>query len=376
MANLLYNNVVLLIILISIIQLNLRYFKINLNLFNLYLIYHGFFTIFYIFIFTGKPTDHYTYLYLVNTSIVHDGYQLGLFLSTHFVYQIIIFLKFIHLNDFNIIVIFSLLSFFGIIIFIQNLIKLGVDKKIAYIIFFIPGIHFWTGIIVKDCLILFFLALFFNFYIDKKLIYSIIFLIPVFLIRPHIGIVFFLALGINQVIMKKSNLKILYLLILFFGIYIFFNLPQIQKLIFNTSDVLDYNFIHKILMELNNLTLKYDSSNTVYEISNIYMNIFNYIIFPLEFVLRNNSLSVNTFVFIEIITLIFVIIMVSKQKNKFKIDRSLIYFLFLCIFIYTLLMPQVYFNYGLNARQKWMIIPFIIYFSFLLKNVFVKIKKM
>lgn len=376
MASLLYNNIVLLIIFVITIKLNSNYFKINSKLFSFFLLYHGAFTLFYILVFRGKSADYYTYLYLVNTSIEHDGFSYGVFLSTHFVYQIILFLKFIFINDFNIIVIFSLLSFFGIIVFIKNLIKLGVDRNIAYMIFLIPGLHFWTSVIGKDSLILFFLAFFFHFYIDKKFIYSIIFLIPVFLIRPHIGIVFFLAVALNEVIIKKGNLKFLLLLIVLCGIVTFFNVPQIQKLIFNSSDALGYNFIEKIFIELNTQSLKFSQSTSGYDSSNIYLNIFNYIIFPIEFVVRNNSLSVNGFILVEILTLIFLITLISQQKNEFKIDKRIIYFLCICIFIYLMLLPQVYFNYGLNARQKWMIIPFIIYFSFLLKNLFVKIKKM
>lgn len=376
MVNLLYNNIVLLTILVITIKLNSSYFKINLKLFSFFLLYHGAFTLFYILVFRGKSADYYTYLYLVNTSIEHSGFKYGVFLSTHFVYQFIIFFKSIFLNDFNIIVIFSLLSFFGIIVFIQNLIKLGVERNIAYMVFFIPGLHFWTSVIGKDCLILFFLAFFFHFYIDKKFIYSIIFLIPVFLIRPHIGIVFFLALALNEVFIRKGNLKFLLLLIFVCGIIIFFNLPQIQKIIFNSSDVLEYNFIQKILIELNTQSLKYSQSASGYDPSNIYINIFNYVIFPLEFIFKNNSISVNGFILVEILTLIFLIILISRQKKGFKINNRIIYFLCFCIFIYLMLLPQVYFNYGLNARQKWMIIPFIVYFSFLLKNLFVKIKKM
>ena len=93
MASLLYNNIILLIIFVITIKLNSNYFKINSKLFSFFLLYHGAFTLFYILVFRGKSADYYTYLYLVNTSIEHDGFKYGVFLSTHFVYQIILFLK-------------------------------------------------------------------------------------------------------------------------------------------------------------------------------------------------------------------------------------------------------------------------------------------
>lgn len=376
MVSLLYNNLMLLLIFVITIKLNSKYFKINQNLFNFFLFYHGSLTLLYLLVFRGKSADYYTYLFLVNNRSLHDMIDFYSFLSSNFVYQFVIFFKFIFLNDFSIMVIFSLISFFGTIIIIQNLIKLGIDKKIAYMVFFIPGLHFWTGVIGKDCLILFFLACFFYFYIDKKFIYSNIFLIPVFLIRPHVGILFFLSVALNEIISKKGHMKFILLLISLPIIYIFFNLPIIQSLLFNSNDALSYNFIEKIFMELNSLSEKFSTSGSGYEKSSLYVNIFNYVIFPFEFIVSNNSLSVNTFIFVEIITLIFISIIILKQKKEFEIDKRIIYFLGICIFVYLMIIPQVFFNFGLNARQKWMIIPFIIYISFLLKNLFVKIKKM
>ena len=378
MVSLFYNNLVLLLIFIITIKLNSYHFKIDSNLFNFFLFYHGAFTLLYILMFRGQASDYYTYLYLVNTDIgtwEDNRVKIFYFLSTNLIYNIIIFFKSIFLNDFSIIVIFSLISFFGIIVFIKNLIKLGVDEKIAYIVFLIPGFHFWTGVIGKDCLILFFLAYFFYFYIDKKFIYSIIFLIPVFMIRPHIGIIFFISVAINEVISKKVHITLILLSVSLFSIYIFFNIPQIHSLFFNSDDALSYNLIQKIFIELNSHVGKFSSSGSGYQVSNLYANIFNYLIFPLEFILRNNSLTVNGFIFMEILTLIFLMIIISKQKNEFKINKRIMYFLCICIFVYLMLLPQIFFNFGLNARQKWMIVPFIIYFLFLLKNLFVRRKK-
>ena len=375
MASLLYNNLILLLIFMAVLKINTTFFKINTKIFNFFLLYHGCFTLLYLFIFTGKAADYYTYIHLVGIRDEHDYIGAYSFLSSNFVYQIIIFLKLIFINDFNIIVIFSLISFFGIIIFIQNLIKLGIDKKIAYIIFLIPGIHFWTSIIGKDCLILFFLACFFYFYIDKKIIYSIIFIIPVFLIRPHIGIIFFMSLLFNEFILKTGKQKFIYLFIFFVGIFIFFSLPQIQSLFFNNNNMISNNIILKILSELNSQAGKFLNTGTGYESSSLYINMFNYILFPLEFLVKSNSFSINIFILIEILTIIFLSTLIMSHNKEFEIDKRIIYFLLTCIFVYLIIIPQTFFNFGLNARQKWMIIPFLIYLSFLLKNLFVRIKK-
>ena len=372
MLSLLYNNIILLFFIIITIKLNSNYFKLNKYLFNSCLFYHGCSTLVYVSLLSGsgKAADYYTYLTL---QIPPNDYS---FFSTNFIYQFIRLFKNLFLNDFNIIVIFSLISFFGIIIFIQNLIKLGIERKIAYTILFIPGLHFWTTIIGKDCLILFFLSYFFHLYIDRKIFFSIILLMLVFLIRPHIGLIFLLSVAITEIIIIKGYRKFILLLISLIIFYIFFNLPYIQDLLYNSSNILSQNIILQTLNELSEYAQKYTHTDTHYDSSNLYVNMFNYVIFPLEFILKNNSFVVNSYILIEIFTLIFLSILILNHKKDFKIDKRIIYFLFICTFIYLMIMPQTFFNFGLNTRQKWMIIPFIIYLSFLVKNLFVRIKKM
>ena len=72
--------------------------------------------------------------------------------------------------------------------------------------------------------------------------------------------------------------------------------------------------------------------------------------------------------------LIFKLISLYQNKYNIKIDKKIIYFLLICCCFYLLTIPQFLFNFGLNTRQKWMIIPFLIYLSFLLKNLLAKIK--
>ena len=376
MLSLLYNNIALLIIFIITLKINSKYFKLDPLLFNSFLFYHGLFTLLYLFVFNGKTADYYTYLYLVGMPYPHDYIDPYSFLSSNFVYQIINLFKSLLLNDFNIIVIFSLISFFGIIIFIQNLIKLGMEKKFAYIMFFIPGVHFWTSILGKDSLIFFFLSCFFYFYINKKFFYSIIFIILVFLIRPHIGLMFLISITITEFFLIKGLKKYIFVFSSLSFLILIFNLPFINNLFLNSSQLLTDNLIIKIFHELSNISQKFLLSSSYYEPSSIYVNMFNYIVFPLPFILSNNSFVTNSFILMEFLTLIFVITLIIKNKKSFEIDKRVIYFLSICVLVYLMIMPQIFFNFGLNSRQKWMIIPFIIYFFVLLKNLFVKTKKM
>ena len=160
-----------------------------------------FLTAFYIFLYKDGAADYKTYLDLSTLK----KYDVKFLTSSDLInYFISIFKNILKLNDLNIITLFSLISFIGINIFIKNLLMIGIEKKIAYILFFIPGIHFWTSVPGKDCLILFFLSSFFYAYFNKKIILSFLFVIIVFLIRPHIGFIFFISILIAELIDMKS----------------------------------------------------------------------------------------------------------------------------------------------------------------------------
>ena len=78
---------------------------------------------------------------------------------------------------------------------------------------------------------------------------------------------------------------------------------------------------------------------------------------------------------VEIATFIYITFIISNHKKKVEIDKKITCFLIISVLFYLITMPQVLFNFGLNIRQKWMILPFVIYLSFSLKNLLVKINK-
>ena len=48
-----------------------------------------------------------------------------------------------------------------------------------------------------------------------------------------------------------------------------------------------------MLGKINELSSKFNSLNSSYEINNLYFNIFNYLIFPIDFIFKKNSLLVT-----------------------------------------------------------------------------------
>ena len=162
MLSLIYNSLIInSFYLFLIFKWNSFFLNIDKKRYTIFIFYHFFLTAFYVFVFSTTEADYQTYLELKHVKSF-DVYNF--LTTTEFVYSIIYFLKnFLYFKDHNIILFFSLISFLGVSIIIKNLIKIGVEKKIALYLFFIPGVHFWTSAPGKDSLILFFLAFFFIF---------------------------------------------------------------------------------------------------------------------------------------------------------------------------------------------------------------------
>ena len=190
-----------------------------------------------------------------------------------------------YFNNYNIILFFSLLSLSGVILFYKNLIKLGLEKKLAIFFLFIPGIHFWTCVPGKDSLILLFLALFFYFYLDKKLLLSSTFILGAFLLRPHIGFIFFSAVIISEFLFIKGQKKI-FVVILFISILFIVLNTEAVSYFFIDEKSFSQNIFLKMVSHLNVYKEKFVFSTTGYESSNFLFNIFNYLVFPIEFILE------------------------------------------------------------------------------------------
>ena len=353
-------------------KITLKYYGLNDKEFTLSFFYHVSFTLIYIVLFNDKPADYRSYIELKHIKPFHFP---GSLVSTELIYYFIKFFKsFFYFNNLNIIFLFSSISYFGILIFIKNLTIIGVDKKIATLIFFIPGIHFWTSIPGKDCFILFFLSCFFYMYMNKKFLISLVFILFVILIRPQVGVIFLISIGLTEFYFVKGVKKLLVLITTLVVFYLVLN-SSLTGGYLVSKNIFSDNLIYQMLGKINELSIKFNSLNSSYEINNLYFYIFNYLIFPIDFIFKENSLFINLAIFLEILSLIFVLNLLINHNNHVIVDKKLVYFLATLALIYLMILPQALFNFGINIRQKWMIIPFLIYLSFLLKNLLVKINK-
>ena len=284
--------------------------------------------------------------------------------STYFFYN------YLYLSKFNIYLIYSSIGLFGFFIYLKNLnFNYGekkIFKAIVYLLFLLlPSFHFFSSLVGKEGIF---------FLITALLIYStkdfnnrkILFLLSLFLaflIRPQVGLIMFISITpfyILQYLFNKNNsiykitITILTLIILFellclrfFNLH-FFEFVKIFKLILeqiiSRADLADIG-----------------SSGIIISDYNFFQLLFNYLFGP------SISSIKNYFYFIAAIEGIFLIILISLMIsfiNFKKITKIAIFRIFPLIsycFIFLIVMSYATSNLGIAIRQKWMILPVIIY---------------
>ena len=263
-------------------KINDNYFRLKNKFYFIVLLYHLGITTFYIVIFKNGAADYKTYLALTT----FDGFFERAYVSSDLITTFIAFLKLIlNFSDLNIVILFSLISFIGTIFFYKNLISIGLTKKLAQLLIFIPSMHFWTCPVGKDSLIFLFLNWFFYLYVNKKLYFAILLIFFTFLIRPHIGVIFFSSFLITELFLIKGHKKFL-IFILFLAIFYLILTTGSVSYFFISTDTLSTNPIINVFHRISVFMDKFGVSDTSYENSNFIINIFSYIFFPLEFILK------------------------------------------------------------------------------------------
>lgn len=264
------------------------------------------------------------------------------------------------ISFFNTNLIFNFFSSIGLVFFYYSLIKYRISEKlntknVILLFFFLsPSFMFWTSGISKDSLIFFFCS-FMIYTLDRngKKNYFIIILLIFFIyfIRPYIGIIFILSF-IFYLILFYLPRKYFFSLLFILGIIFLYNY---NNLIYIFNKIISYRYM---------LLDSYD--NTYLGISkdmNFVFRSINFFISPFFFNTKNNFMLIiisfeNLFLLIFLISLF-----INFRFNLFlKKKNNIDWFILIYILLATFFLSQTTSNLGIAFRQKWMIIPFLIYF--------------
>ena len=267
------------------------------------------------------------------------------------------------LVEFTIVFFFSTVGLIGVLFFYLNLVKLGIKKKYSYLFIFLPGLHIWTSLPGKDVLIFTSLSIFFYCMMNSRKFLCFLLIIFTFLIRPITGTIFFLAFFLNEFFKLPINLKLFILSFLILVIFLF------------QESVGPYFHYDSLSILFKKYIYKYEYTTLHYLPSNIISNIFAYVIVPLDILLIEKKSFYLLFLLINELFLIFLLIFLLKKiNNPVYFSRDTFIFCILVCVIYLSIYPNFLFNFGIVIRQKWQIIPFLIYLIIFLKSLSLKRK--
>ncbi len=363
-----YNLIVLIVILSAGLIFTINFsknYKLKINFIVLLYFWHLFFSLIYFFYTFYKKSDAYTYYYLTLTrtfSHIEPG--------SHFISNICYLLGNIgNLSFMNVFAIFNFIGFLGLLFLTLSLNKIKkIELNNYYIlIIFLPSISFWSSAIGKDAISFLAICLFIWSSIDlkNKVHISIISVLIMFLVRPHISIVMLFSLAIAVIFQKNIQKSIKIFIFIFLSLSFAILLPIVSNFV---NIKIDYFSISNTFSTIKGyISLKMvgnisESAGIDLSSMNFIEIIFTFYFRPLPFE-TNNFMQLftsveNVILIIFFLTAITFKILSPLSSNKIKYSNIQ---LWIYIIIVTFLLSSTQANLGITSRQKWMVLPILIF---------------
>lgn len=300
---------------------------------------------------TLKGSDSLTYFERSLKSLNYlDSFGFSGSFITFLIYPFTNFFDFTYQQIF---VLFSFLGFLGVINFLDILFAKNV-KNIYILLFFLPGVHYWSSAIGKDSLIFYLLSILVAFYFglkNNRILYISLFLI--FIIRPYI--ILFIIAGYFISVVLKTERSLVFRIFSVSGLFLllFLAVLVLNKFGFN----IDENYIEDRAELVSNIAENKNSGLYVNTSNyNLFYKMFMYLFFPL--LPRGFNLSELLVIFENMILLfLFIRFVIFKKITSFFVKH---YLDLLCVVsVFLVVKSMMLYNLGISVRQKYMIFPII-----------------
>ncbi len=290
-------------------------------------------------------------------------------------------IKFLNLSYLGVFLFYNFLGFLALLLIDKSINKIIlsqniITKLIKNFIIFLPSISFWSASIGKDTIALFSISLLFWLYLNKKnfLILFIVFLV-FFIVRTQHALVLFLASILTLFFINNKNYYYINFKYFKLSIFVFLTLLTIFSLNYILSmtgtgiqitglrDFLSldfYNEFNEKLKARQNLIdyrfgTGYIDLQNMYFLSELYTYLFRPMIFEANTIIKLVSSIENLII---LIFFIYGIYCFSVHKIIYDRDKIFIIFFISALIPLSVLTP----NFGISARQKWIILIPIFYF--------------
>lgn len=337
--------------------------QINIKLVSCLYIWHTllcFVSIIYINKYGGDATFYYS-----NGIHVEPSLSIG----TFFIHSIVsILFNLLNLSYLGVTLFFNIIGTMGLLFLYRSLKFLINSKKQHYLVVllvFLPSISFWSSAIGKDAIAFFAitLSLWASIDYEKKIKTMILSICLMFLVRPHMALIMIVALVFSYMFSKK--IKVTYRISIF--ILSIVSLSVLTPYVFTLVGFkYDGNILSKMIeyieyRQLLNATAS--SSINLVEMSFI-EQIFTYMFRPLPFEhlsIASLAVSLDNVILLFVFILFLINIFKKKDSNTQNINMA---YLYIYSAIALILLAVTTANLGITVRQKWMVMPIIVFIWF------------
>ena len=249
--------------------------------------------------------------------------------------------------------------------------KKGIHSNLIDFFFLLyPSFLLYSSLALRETLITFLMIFAIYFYIIKKnKLYSLLFSLPLFLIKIQNFLIFLLTVFVYSLLKKKSTLR--YTLFFVGALFLVFMGDKIPfvSIFIERLDLYRYNLIAENfgynwdLME----TYDYQPFSVGFSMIPLMFKSFVYMLFkPFPWEATNLVQFIQS---IENVVTIGLIIFVLKNKVHFPVIKEKILFLNIFLLISMTIYGLVSFNFGTAARFRFsFIVIYLVYYLFLIKS--------
>ncbi|WP_375238368.1 hypothetical protein [Aurantibacter sp.] len=342
----------------------------NFKLYNILLLFgiHYAFTFFYWY--SSKINVADSTKYYLDASEATSWFSL-IGISTDFIkfltYPLVHYLQLDYLAVF---LVYSTLSFVGFIKLYKLILSFEYSTTLKILgipifplVLFLPGLHYWTCALGKDSLAFFVVVFFIEHLVNNKSKSGMLLIITVLLlIRPYLVIFMFIAFILN-ITLFKSNFTFKKGFLVFFSLIIGF---ISIKVLFNYLNVDMMSYVFDRASKLSRIASRrleaVGGSYIVPDNYNIFHKMYLYLFTPLFIGAKSIMQIIASFE--NLFLLILVIKYVFSFSLKFYKKHTHFRFILMYCLIFLIIKAYMLFNIGIAVRQKFMIVPFIIYLLF------------
>lgn len=262
---------------------------------------------------------------------------------------------------------FSTISFKGFLIYFEmlDINKLLNNNRFLLLFYLLPTLHFWTGSIGKEALLVCLMAILLGKIKFMSFDFSFALLLTaIFLIRPHVFFVLILVLSLFFFMGKEVDHKFKIRMVLLVLLSIFVLLPLSLKF-FLSIDNLSFESLENYIFKFLEYTEAKGGSSISLMDTNVISRILYLIFMPLPFLYDfKNKLQIivsieNVFFLLGILFTLFYII---KNKLKWQNLKYDLRFVLIASLFLIILFGSYLYNLGLGNRMRIMFLPYMFYF--------------